>query len=131
MGTFFSPSRRAQSSREARTPDEPKECWPFTAIRLENGNTLVNLTHGNRTVELDPAGKVVWQVTNDDLGAPLFRDPCGAQRLPNGNTVIASYGMSGKGVKLFEVTREKKVVWTWSSDRPGVHHVQILETNGK
>jgi hypothetical protein len=119
------------SAWEAKTPDEPKECWPFTAIRLENGNTLVNLTHGNRTVEFDAAGKIVWQVTNEDLGAPLFRDPCGAQRLPNGNTVIASYGMSGKGVKLFEVTREKKVVWTWSSDRPGVHHVQILETNGK
>lgn len=116
---------------ELRTPDEPKECWPFTAIRLENGNTLVNLTHGNRTVEFDPAGKIVWQVANEDLAAPLFRDPCGAQRLPNGNTVIASYGMSGKGVKLFEVTREKKVVWTWTSDRPGVHHVQILETNGK
>ena len=115
---------------EARTPDEPKECWPFTAIRLENGHTLVNLTHGNRTVEFDPAGKIVWQVSNEDLAAPLFKDPCGAQRLPNGNTVIASYGMSGKGVKLFEVTREKKVVWTWTSDRPGVHHVQILETNG-
>jgi hypothetical protein len=116
---------------EFRTPDDPKECWPFTAIRLENGNTLVNLTHGNRTVEVDAAGKIVWQVTNEDLGAPLFRDPCGAQRLPNGNTVIASYGQGGKGVKLFEVTREKKVVWTWSSDRPGVHQVHVIETNGK
>lgn len=115
---------------EIRTPSEPRECWPFTAIRLETGNTLVNLTHGNRTVEFDGAGKIVWQVTNDDLNSPLFRDPCGAQRLPNGNTVIASYGMSGRGVKLFEITREKKVVWTWTSDRPGVHHVQILETNG-
>ncbi len=115
---------------ELRTPDEPKECWPFTAIRLESGNTLVTLTHGNRAAEFDSTGKIVWQLTNDDLGAPLFHDPCGAQRLPNGNTVIASYGVGGKGVKLFEVTREKKVVWTWSSGRPGVHHVQILETNG-
>ena len=116
---------------EFRTPEEPKECWPFTAIRLENGNTLVNLTHGNRTVEVDPAGKIVWMVTNEDLGAPLFRDPCGAQRLPNGNTVIASYGQGGKGVKVFEVTREKKVVWTYSSERPGVHQVHVFETNGK
>ena len=115
---------------EARTPDEPKECWPFTAIRLENGHTLVTLTHGNRVIEMDPDGKIAWQVTNDDLGAPLFRDPCGAQRLPNGNTVIASYGTGGRGVKLFEITREKKVVWRWTSDRPGVHHVQILETDG-
>jgi hypothetical protein len=116
---------------EIRTPDEPKECWPFTAIRLDDGNTLVTLTHGARVAEFDRDGKIAWQVTNDDLPVPLFRDPCGAQRLPNGNTVIASYGMGAKGVKLFEVTREKKVVWTWTSDRPGVHHVQILETNGK
>jgi len=116
---------------EARTPEEPKECWPFTAIRLADGNTLVNLTHGNRTVEFDAAGKIVWQVTNEDLGAPLFRDPCGAQRLPNGNTVIASYGQGGRGVKLFEVSREKKVVWTWTSDRPGVHQVHVVETSGK
>jgi hypothetical protein len=116
---------------ETRTPDDPKECWPFNAIRLVNGNTLVNLTHGNRTVEFDATGKIVWQVANDDLDAPLFRDPCGGQRLPNGNTVIASYGMGGKGVKIFEITREKKVVWTWTSDRPGVHQVQILETSGK
>ena len=33
------------------------ENWPFTAIRLANGNTLVNLTHGNKTVEMDPKGK--------------------------------------------------------------------------
>jgi hypothetical protein len=115
---------------EVRTPDEPKECWPFTAIRLDNGHTLVTLTHGNRVVEFDGAGRIVWQVANDDLPAPLFRDPCGAQRLPNGNTVVASYGMSAKGVKLFEVTRDRKVVWTWTSDRPGVHHVQIFKTNG-
>jgi len=117
--------------REFRTPDEPKECWPFTAIRLDDGRTLVTLTHGNRVAEFDRDGKIVWQVTNDDLPSPLFNDPCGAQRLPNGNTVIASYGMGAKGVKLFEITREKKVVWTWTSDRPGVHHVQILDTNGK
>ncbi|HZE97227.1 MAG TPA: hypothetical protein VE981_09380 [Planctomycetota bacterium] len=116
---------------EAHTPEEPKECWPFTAIRLDNGNTLVNLTHGNRTVEFDAAGKIVWQVANEDLSAPLFRDPCGAQRLPNGNTVIASYGQGGKGVKVFEVTCEKKVVWTWTSDKPGVHQVHVIETNGK
>jgi len=92
---------------EAKTPEDPKESWPFTAIRLENGNTLVNCTHGNQTVEFDAAGKIVWQISNADLPSPLFADPCGGQRLPNGNTVIASYGAGGAGkVKLFEVTRE-------------------------
>jgi len=104
------------------------ENWPFTAIRLKNGNTVINLTHGNKTIEVDPDGKVVWKVTNDDLPGKPFADPCGAQRLPNGNTVIASYGAK-KGIKLFEVTRDKKIVWKYEGHR--AHHFQILTTNGK
>jgi hypothetical protein len=34
---------------EVATPKEPKEAWPFTAIRLENGNTLIDCTHGDRS----------------------------------------------------------------------------------
>ncbi len=104
------------------------ENWPFTAIRLENGNTLVNLTHGNKTVELDAAGKVVWQVSNADFPEKPFVDPCGGQRLPNGNTVIASYGAT-QGIKIFEVTRDKKIVWTYTNHR--AHEIQVLTTNGK
>ena len=105
------------------------ENWPFTAIRLENGNTLVDLTHGNKVVEFDPAGKVVWQVTNDDLAEKPFVDPCGCQRLPNGNTVIASYGAT-EGIKAFEVTRDKKLVWKYDGPHR-VHGIQVLTTNGQ
>lgn len=101
--------------------------WPFTAIRLRNGNTLVSLTHGNKIVEFSPSGEVVWKVTNQDLKDHLFSDPCGIQRLPNGNTVIASYGAK-EGIRLFEITREKKVVWKY--DGYGAHEFQILTTNG-
>jgi hypothetical protein len=105
-----------------------EENWPFTAIRLDNGNTLVTLTHGNKVVEFDPNGKVVWKVTNEDLSEPIFKDPCGAQRLPNGNTVIASYAAK-EGVRLFEITPNKRVVWI--SKVYGAHEFQILTTNGK
>lgn len=106
------------------------ENWPFTAIRLENGNTLVNLTHGNKTVELDADGKVVWQVSNDDFpNDKPFADPCGGQRLPNGNTVIASYGTRGP-IKVFEVTREKQIVWRYTGPHRA-HEIQVLTTNGK
>jgi hypothetical protein len=37
------------------------ENWPFTAIRLKNGNTLVTLTHGNKVVELDSNGNIGFQ----------------------------------------------------------------------
>ena len=74
---------------------------------------------------------IVWSVTNEDIGEKLFDDACGAQRLPNGNTVIASYHAKGDQVKLFEVTREKEVVWRYSGMKNGFHHFQILTTNGK
>jgi len=118
---------------EAATPKEPKDAWPFTAIRLENGNTLINCTHGDMVIEVDKDGKIVWQLTNADLPSPLLHDPCGAQRLPNGNTIIASYGAAAENdVKLLEVTPAKEVVWTYrSGHKGGVHEVQILDTNGK
>ena len=104
------------------------ENWPFTAIRLNNGNTVVTLTHGNKVVEFDSKGKVVWKVSNSDIQEAPFVDPCGAQRLSNGNTVIASYGAQ-KGIKLFELAPDKSMVWNYEGHR--VHHFQILTTNGK
>jgi len=104
------------------------ENWPFTAIRLANGRTLVGCTHGNKVIELDAEGVVVWKVDNEDVGG-IIDDACGVQRLPNGNTVIASYHTS-EGIKLFEVDRQKRVVWSYSGPHR-VHHFQILTTNGE
>lgn len=105
------------------------ENWPFTAIRLENGNTLINLTHGNKSIEVDGSGQVVWKVSNADFAEKPFDDPCGAQRLSNGNTVIASYHAK-EGIKLFEVTSDKEIVWTFEGPFRA-HHFQILTTNGE
>ena len=117
---------------EAKTPAEPKDSWPFTAIRLPDGNTLINCTHGNMVIEVDKDAKIVWQLTNADLPRPLLKDPCGAQRLPNGNTVITSYGAGDQTVKLLEVTRDKKIAWTFEQQKKGgIHELQILDTNGK
>jgi len=108
----------------------PAENWPFTAIRLDNGNTVASLTHGNKVVEFDQRGDVVWKVTNDDVHG-LFKDPCGSQRLANGNTVVGSHG-ANSGISMVEVTFDKKIVWTSENAMAaGVHHFQILTTNGK
>jgi len=112
---------------EVKTPH-----MPFTAIRLDDGNTLIGCTLGNLVIEVDPAGKTVWQVTNDDLPGRPINDACGVQRLPNGNTVITSHHAQGNDVKLTEVTRDKKIVWQLRDpSKPGIHHCQILETDGK
>jgi outer membrane protein assembly factor BamB len=116
---------------EFKTPDAPKDCWPFTAIRIPNGNTVVTLTHGNKVVEVDPTGKIVWECSNADL-PDTFKDPCGAQWLPNGNIVVTSYAAKGEAIKLFEISRDKKIVWSRQDGKPGgIHEFQILDTNGK
>jgi outer membrane protein assembly factor BamB len=112
---------------EAKTPH-----MPFTAIRLPDGNTLIGCTLGNLVIEVDKDGKEVWRVTNDDLPNKPINDACGVQRLDNGNTVITSHHATAGQVKLLEVTREKKVVWTYTNDRKsGIHHFQILDAKGQ
>jgi hypothetical protein len=112
---------------EAKTPH-----MPFTAIRLPDGNTLIGCTLGNLVIEVDKNGKEVWRVTNDDLANKPINDACGVQRLNNGNTVITSHHATAGQVKLLEVTRDKKVVWTYTDDRKsGIHHFQILDAEGK
>lgn len=107
------------------------ENWPFTAIRLSNGNTVSNLTHGNKTVEFDENGKVVWRVDNFNVEG-RFADPCGGQRLPNGNTVISSYAQRDpKKPRVFEVDRNKKVVWELFHKDSNAHGIHVVSTNGK
>ena len=110
--------------REARN-------WPFTAIRLSNGNTLVNLTNGNKTVEFAPDGTVAWRVDNSDVEG-RFADPCGGQRLPNGNTIICSYGQKDPTqVRIFEVNANKEVVWEMMFPTGRAHGIHVITTNGE
>ncbi len=112
---------------EVKTPH-----MPFTAIRLPDGNTLIGCTLGNLVIEVDRDGKEVWRVTNDDLPNRPINDACGVQRLANGNTVLTSHHATAGQVKLLEVTRAKKLVWTYTDDRKaGIHHFQILDAADK
>ena len=107
------------------------ENWPFTAIRMENGHTLVNLTHGNKTAIFDAAGKVVWKVDNGDLEG-RFADPCGGQLLPNGHVVITSYAQRDPTkVRVFEVNPQKEVVWELFHPNAYAHGIHVLSTQGR
>lgn len=114
--------------------DRSIHSWPFTAIRHGDGRTLVCCTNGNRVIDLDANGNIAWQLTNDDLPGSWLQDPCGGQVLPNGNVVIACYAGGRKdpeAPKLFEITPDKQVVWTYrDGQKTGIHHFQILTTNG-
>jgi hypothetical protein len=67
---------------------------------LPNKNILI--VNGKKVEELTPDKKVVWSVGN-----PIVLNAEAAQRLPNGNTVIADNGR----MKVIEIDKDKKVVW--------------------
>ena len=108
------------------------ENWPFTAVLLENGNVLVNLTHGNKTAVFDEEGKVVWSANNDDVDG-RFADPCGGSVLSNGNIVVCAYGQTKEAMPdVFELNADKQVVWEFKAQGfHGAHEIHVLTTNGK
>lgn len=109
-----------------------KKNWPFTAILLDDGGVMANLTNGNKTVIFDKDGKPVWVASTENV-KDRFADPCGGHFLDNENRVICSYGSSKDSMPdIFELTPEKKVVWEFKASKfRGAHQVHILTTNGK
>ena len=101
---------------------------PDYFLLVDTETTQDDLVADFGAIVVNKKGKIVWEVSNDDIEENPFKDPCGGQRLANGNTVIASYGAQ-EGIKLFEVNRKKEMVWSYDGYK--VHHFQILTTNGK
>ncbi|MEO6567359.1 MAG: hypothetical protein ABIO94_01245 [Opitutaceae bacterium] len=90
---------------------------PHLALRLPDGKLLVALGEAHRLQELDSAGKVFWEIGEHDIAGNPLRLVSGFQRLPNGNTIVCNYlgeEYAGKQPHLFEITRDKKLVWEFS-----------------
>jgi hypothetical protein len=127
----YDASGKVLASIDTRVPGEPKvNSWPFTAIALADGGILAGLTNGNRVAEYAPDGTLRWEITTADVEGAIA-DACGIQRLPSGNTMIASYHIGKGGVRLLEVTPEKKVAWAWTADVPAVHHFHVVSIDGE
>jgi len=95
----------------------PFDGHPLEAVKLPDGHLVVTLWDRNRVIELDENLKTVWEITATELPGNPLRIPVGIHRLPNGNTVIGNYlghGFEGKQPMVFEVTRDKKVVWEFA-----------------
>lgn len=87
----------------------------FNALRLPSGNTLIGAGNGNRVFEVTPKGKTVWSIEQDELpGVRLFW-VTSIQVMPNGNLVVGNTHAGAENPQIFEVTRDKKVVWTFKN----------------
>lgn len=104
----------------------------YMAQRLPNGNTLIGCGDTHRVVEVDPAGRTVWEIKEHDLPGHPLRFAAHVERLPNGNTLICNWGghgFEGKQPLLVEVTREKQVVWQFDGRGRfrGIIGLQLLD----
>lgn len=88
----------------------------YEALRLPGGNTLIACGTQKRVIEVSPAGKIVWELTDKDVPEVNLTWVTSLQVLKNGNFLIGNFlhGQEGKGAHAFEVTREKKLVWTFA-----------------
>jgi hypothetical protein len=83
---------------------------------LANGNILLfdngNGRNYSRVIEIEPNSQdIVWEYTANPRDAFYSMNISGAQRLPNGNTLICE----GRSARFFEVTPEKDIVWEYIS----------------
>ena len=102
---------------ELGSPDIAQQ---HNASPLENGNVLIfdngaNHVNGlpfSRVIEVDiETNEIVWEYQDQSFMDFFSAIVSGAQRLPNGNTLIDE-GTSGR---LFEVTEDGEVVWEYIS----------------
>jgi hypothetical protein len=78
---------------------------------LPDGSVLIVECGSSRIIEVDPACKTVWQLTENDLPGHPLRLMAGCHCLPNGNTIFANYlghGHLGEQAQFIEVTPDKK-----------------------
>lgn len=83
----------------------------YSAVRLASGNTLIGCGNGNRVIEVDREGKVVWSLEQKELPGITLAWVTTVQALPNGNILVGNCHAGPENPQLIEVSREKKVVW--------------------
>jgi hypothetical protein len=105
----------------------------FDAIRTPQGTTLIASL--GQITEFDKDGKSIWEFSTKDVADPTITNMTGMHLLPNGNIAVgvySAYAKDGKGCGLLEITRDKKVVWSFQSPRfsRSMMAVQVLDEKG-
>lgn len=119
-----------KSLRSFAVPGDVHEIIP-----LPDGHLLISCGDGHKVIEVDAHEKVVWELNENEIPGHPLRLMAGMQRLPNGNTVFCNYlghGHLGKQPHVFELTRDKRVVWSFEDHVhfKTVNQIQLLDVPG-
>ena len=87
----------------------------YGAMRLKNGNTLIASGSGHSVVEVTPEKKVVWEIKDKVPGTDISLHwmTC-LQERKNGNFIVGNCHAGPDNPQIFEITRDKKVVWEFN-----------------
>ncbi len=105
----------------------------FSAIRLENGHTLIGTGNGHSVIEVTPEKEIVWKLAAEDLSGIELAWITSIQHLPSGNILIGNCHAGPDNPQIIEVDREKKVVWKFHDfERFGnsLTNSQVLAVDG-
>ena len=95
--------------------DYPIKTRVFGATRLKSGNTLIASGSGNSVVEVTPERKVVWEIKDALPDAKIvLKWTTFPTELDNGNIIVGNCHAGEKNPQIFEITRDKKVVWQFN-----------------
>jgi len=85
----------------------------FSAVRLENGNTLIGGGNGHCVLEVTPDKQIVRQIHQDDLAGIRLAWVTTVAALDNGNWMIGNCHAGPDQPILIEVEpKTKRVMWT-------------------
>ena len=106
----------------------------FGAIRLKNGNTMMAGGNNNRVLEVTKDGKIVWSIDQKELPGITLAWVTTLIQLPNGNLIVGNTHAGPENPQMFEVTRDKKVVWqfkNWEIFGNNLVAATVIDLKGK
>ncbi|MBI2422248.1 MAG: PQQ-binding-like beta-propeller repeat protein [Candidatus Hydrogenedentes bacterium] len=84
----------------------------FSAVRLENGNTLIGAGNGHALLEVSPDRQIVWELHQNDLPGITLAWVTTVEVLPNGNIVFGNCHAGPGQPLLIEIApRSKQAIW--------------------
>jgi outer membrane protein assembly factor BamB len=107
----------------------------FSAVRFDNGNTLMTTGNGHSVLEVTREREIVWKLEQNELPGITLAWVTTVEVLPNGHYVIGNCHAGPDNPLLIEIDpKTKQIVWTFDLfDVFGnsVPNSQLLDIEGK